>query len=91
MEAAIGFEPMIEDLQSSALATWLCRPVVRNLSPVPLEPESIFLTGYSFNALRPCCQVLINFGVELKPDKLSWMVLKETYGEKISKTFCMTR
>ena len=26
MEAAPGFEPGMEDLQSSALATWLCRP-----------------------------------------------------------------
>ena len=25
MEAAIGLEPMMEDLQSSALAAWLCR------------------------------------------------------------------
>jgi hypothetical protein len=29
LEAAPGFEPGMKDLQSSALATWLCRPTLR--------------------------------------------------------------
>lgn len=32
-----------------------------------------------------------DFWVELKPDKPSYMVLKGTYGEKIHKTFGVTR
>ena len=32
-----------------------------------------------------------NLRVELKPGKPSWMVLKGTYGEKIHKTFGVTR
>ena len=40
-KAAAGFEPAIEDLQSRALATWLCRHVRRR--ETGLEPATLTL------------------------------------------------
>lgn len=70
-----------------------CRGVLHRVKCLPIQPLQLRITEKDKTFLENLKQLMESkdLWVELKPGRPSYLVLKGTYGEKIHKTFRITR